>query len=136
MFEEILTLMAWLNIGLAKKNATSIGTWYSVNMVWTVGNLFIYSSTDKVEPKNVPNCTKVSWHWSESLPTSLMWLFCVSLKTTQYFCWAMSMQRATAKSLSDDASFSLKDDLFVLRTWLKYPAWKRNIENARNILTK
>lgn len=54
--------MEWLNIGLAKKNATSICTWCWSSKSCTDGKWLIYSSMENVEPKKVPYWTKVSWH--------------------------------------------------------------------------
>jgi len=91
-------------------------------MLWIEGSFVTYSSIDNVDPRNVPNCTNVSWHWSYNFPTSFKWLFSVSLYTTQYLCWAIRRHKATAKFCSASASFNLCDDFFVFRTWLKYPA--------------
>lgn len=67
-YRDRLTFMACANIGLAKKNATSECIWLSWSIEWIEGNRLTYSSTVIVDPKNVPNCTSVSWHWSYSLP--------------------------------------------------------------------
>jgi len=60
--------MACANIGRAKKNATSACMWLSWSIEWIDGSRSTYSSTVIVEPKKVPNCTSVSWHWSYNLP--------------------------------------------------------------------
>jgi hypothetical protein len=65
---ESLTFIACANIGLARKNATSACMWLSWSIEWIEGSRSTYSSTVMVDPRNVPNCTKVSWHWSYNLP--------------------------------------------------------------------
>jgi hypothetical protein len=75
-------------------------------MLWIEGSFVMYSSIDNVEPRNVPNCTNVSWHCRKTtqsirrlkiklLPTLLMQcLPSTSAKCARVFWkWMQSSQQ-------------------------------------------